>query len=443
MNAQPDESEKGTSKSTEKRSVTVVSQKEPKTTATIAPMENKQRRLLVSALIVGAILVIGILFLLHVKGKKQPAPKSGVGVSVVVKTVAIQNIPLWTQFSGRMKAVNSADIRPEVSGRITEIRFKDGQSVKAGDVLLVIDPTPFEAAVARAQARIALAKANLQFATSEQARSEKLLPTHAIAQREFDQSDSLKASGEAELLAAEAELKTARVDLNYAHVRAPISGRTSRAELTVGNVVQNGPNAPILTSIVSEDGIYCDFEVDEQTYLESIRNSANGNAAESKIAVELILPYDVHRTITGTIQNFDNQLDTATGTIRARAKFENADGVLVPGMFVTVRLASSSRQDLIVIPDRAIAFDQSKRFVFVAGADNKVEYREVSLGTDFGNESVVLKGLSVGDRVIVDGIQRVGPGATVAPEERKNVSPGDDAHQHTLATISASKESPK
>src|SRR5690242_19707762 len=294
MNAQPDESEKGTSTSTEKRSVTVVSQKEPKTTATIAPMENKQRRLFISALIVGAILVIGILFLLHVKGKKQPAPKSGVGVSVVVKTVAIQNIPLWTQFSGRMKAVNSADIRPEVSGRITEIRFKDGQSVKAGDVLLVIDPTPFEAAVARAEARIAVAKANLQFETSELARSEKLLPTHAIAQREFDQSGSLKASAEAELLAAQAELKTAQVDLGYAYVRAPISGRTSRAELTIGNVVQSGPNAPILTSIVSEDGIYADFEVDEQTYLKSIRNNANGNVEESTIEVELILPYDVH-----------------------------------------------------------------------------------------------------------------------------------------------------
>ena len=389
---------------------------------------------LIPGLIVVGILVVGIPFVLHAKGGKKSRPgQAGGAVSVAVKTVSVQNLPLWTQFSARMKAVNSADIRPEVAGRITEIKFKDGQSVKAGDVLLVIDPTPFEAAVARAEARIAVAKANLQFETSEQARSEKLLPTHAIAQREFDQSGSLKASAEAELLAAQAELKTAQVDLGYANVKAPISGRTSRAELTIGNVVQSGPNAPILTSIVSENGIYADFEVDEQTYLRSIRNNANGNVEESKIEVELILPYDVHRTVTGAIQNFDNRLDTVTGTIRARARFDNTDGVLVPGMFVTVRLASSRRQDLIIIPDRAVGFDQSKRFVFVVGAENKVAYRDLVLGTDFGNESVVLKGLSPGDRVIVDGLQRVGPGAVVAPEEVKTV----------LVTQSENKENAK
>lgn len=373
---------------------------------------------LIPGLIVVVVLFVGITFVLHAKGGNKSGPGQERGaVPVAVETVGVQNRPLWTQFSARMKAVNRADIRPEVSGRITDIKFKEGQSVKAGDVLLVIDPTPFEAAVARAEARIAVAKANVQFETSEQARSERLLPTHAIAQREFDQSGSLKASAEAELLAAQAELKTAQVDLGYAYVKAPISGRTSRAELTIGNVVQSGPNAPILTSIVSEDGIYADFEVDEQTYLRSIRNHANGNVEESKIEVELILPYDVHRTVTGTIQNFDNRLDTVTGTIRARARFDNTDGVLVPGMFVTVRLASSTRQDLIIIPDRAIGFDQSKRFVFVVGPENKVAYRDLVLGTDFGNESVVLKGISPGDRVIVDGLQRVSPGAIVAPEE--------------------------
>jgi multidrug efflux system membrane fusion protein len=385
-----------------------------------AQNERPGRGYLIPGLIVVGVLVVGILFVLHAKGGKKSGPgQAGGAVPVVVKTVSVQNLPLWTQFSARMKAVNSADIRPEVSGRITDIKFKDGQSVKAGDVLLVIDPTPFEAAVARAEARIAVAQANLQFARSEQARSEQLLPTHAIAQREFDQSGSLKASAEAELLAAQAELKTAQVDLGYANVKAPISGRTSRAELTIGNVVQSGPNAPMLTSIVSEDGIYADFEVDEQTYLSSIRNNANGNVEESKIEVELILPYDVHRTVTGTIQNFDNRLDTVTGTIRARARFDNTDGILVPGMFVTVRLASSRRQDLIIIPDRAVGFDQSKRFVFVVGAENKVAYRELVLGADFGNESVVLKGLSPDDRVIVEGLQRVGPGAVVAPEEVK------------------------
>ncbi len=189
----------------------------------------------------------------------------------------------------------------------------------------------------------------------------------------------------------------------------------------MGNLVQSGAGAPLLLSIVSESGIYADFEVDEQTYLATIRDAANGNAQEAKIPVEVVTPGDAGRTYRGFVQNFDNRLDPASGTIRARARFSNADRTLVPGMFVSVRLASSRERDLLVIADRAIGYDQSKKYVYVVSPANKVIYREVELGDELGGQRVVLKGLAPGDRIVVDGLQRVRADAVVAPKE---VSPG-------------------
>ena len=338
-------------------------------------------------------------------------------VPVGVQTVTAQKLRLWNDFSGRLRAVDSAEIRPEVSGRITEVRFQDGQSVKAGDILMVIEPRIYEAAVARAEARITAAKATLQLTNSNETRDSALLKTRAISQREFDQTDSANNSAQAELLTAEADLKTAQVDVDHAYVKAPISGRVSRAELTVGNLVQSGAGAPLLLSIVSESGIYADFEVDEQTYLETIRDTANGNAQEAKIPVEVVTPGDAGRTYKGFVQNFDNRLDPASGTIRVRARFPNTDGALVPGMFVSVRLASSRERDLLVISDRAVGYDQSKKYVYVVSPANKVVYREVELGHELGGQRVVLKGLAPGDRIVVDGLQRVRADAAVTPQE--------------------------
>jgi multidrug efflux system membrane fusion protein len=377
----------------------------------------KKRRFPVALVILAAIALAGATFWAGHARKENQAPEAPAPAQVTVQTVAPQRLRVWNDFSGRLRAVESADIRPEVSGRITEVRFQDGQSVKAGDVLFVIDPRPFEAAAARARARIASAQANLKFAKSEQARNTSLLQTRVIAQREFDQTDSANQTSAAELLAAEADLKTAEVDVDHAYVKAPISGRVSRAELTVGNLVQSGSGAPLLTSIVSEDGIYADFEVDEQTYLATIRNAAVGNAQESQIPVELRMPGEAGSAYRGFIQNFDNKLDANSGTIRARAKFDNADRTLVPGMFVSVRLASSRERDLLVVPDRAIGFDQSKKFLFVVSPGSKVEYRDVELGHAFGGQRVVLKGLQAGERVIVDGLQRVRPDAVVQATE--------------------------
>jgi multidrug efflux system membrane fusion protein len=338
-------------------------------------------------------------------------------VPVVVRTLAEQKIRLWSEYSGRLHAVESAEIRPEVGGRITEVRFEDGQTVKAGDTLFVIDPRPYQAAVERAEAALATAVTNAGFAKVELDRAARIVNTQAIAQRVYDERANTSRVANAAIKSAEAALRQASIDLEHAYVRAPIAGRVSRAELTVGNLVQPGPGAPLLTRIVSNETIYADFEVDEQTYVESIRDHANRRDEERRIPVQITLHGDKSRVYQGHIHSFDNRLDVASGTIRARAKFDNGDGVLVPGMFVSVKLASGTERSELLIPDRAVGFDQSKKFVYVVDERNKVAYREVELGKQLQAQRVALKGVQAGDRVIVDGIQRVRPEAVVEPTE--------------------------
>ncbi|MHB1206615.1 MAG: efflux RND transporter periplasmic adaptor subunit [Rhodospirillaceae bacterium] len=338
-------------------------------------------------------------------------------VPVSVETVNPRNVRLWSEFSGRLQAVDFAQIRPEVSGRITEVRFQDGQAVNAGDVLFVIDARPYEAAAARAEANLAGAHTSADLAKMELDRAVNLLKTQDVAQNIHDQRANAYRVAQANVQAALAEVKQARVDLDHAYVKAPIGGRVSRAEITVGNLVQAGANAPLLTSIVSKDGIYADFEVDERTYLKSIRSVADTAAKERTIPVELTVPGDEAHPARGTIHSFDNRIDTASGTIRARAKFDNADGSLTPGMFVQVKLASANDAQVLLVPERAIGNDQSKKFVFVVGADNKVAYREVALGQQVDGRRVVLSGLEAGERVITDGLQHVRPNVTVQATE--------------------------
>lgn len=378
------------------------------------------KRFPVGLVSVVALLAIGAGAYYFFSPKHEPtaaAPATPPPVPATVQTVAPQQVRIWNEFSGRLQAVDYAQIRPEVSGRITEVRFEDGQTVNAGDILFVIDPRPYEDAVAKAKARVASAKASIEFTKAEQKRAEILIRANAIAQRDFDQSASSDRVAVSNLDEAEAALKQASLDLEHAYVKAPISGRASRAEITVGNVVQSGPGAPVLTSIASRDGIYADFEVDEQTYLETIRNAATGNAQERLIPVQLILAGDKDHVYDGTIWSFDNRIDAASGTIRARAKFANTDGALLPGMFVTVKLASSRERSAVLIPERAIGSDQSKKFVYVIDSGNKATYREIQLGKSIREQRVIESGLLAGDRVVVDGVQHVRPGAVVQPTE--------------------------
>jgi len=338
-------------------------------------------------------------------------------IPVTVQTVMPRPVQVWSSFSGRMRAVDFAEIRPEVSGRITSVRISDGQTVKAGDVLFVIAPAPYEAAVARAEANLASARTNAAFARTELDRAVNLVKNQAIAQRLYDERANADKVAAATVLAAAADLKQARINLEHAYVKAPISGRVSRAEVTLGNLVQAGAGAPLLTSIVSDNGIYADFQVDEQTYLKGIRGQTATRADEHAIPVQVTVQGDESHPYFGTIDSFDNRIDTASGTIRARARFANRDGALMPGMFVSVKIGSGAAKEALLVQERAIGNDQSKRFVYVVGENDKVAYRQVALGAQVDDQRIVLGGLNPGDRVIVDGLQHVRPDVTVAVKE--------------------------
>lgn len=339
-------------------------------------------------------------------------------IPVGVQTVRPKEVQLWSQFSGRLNAVDYAELRPEVGGRITQVLFKDGQIVKAGDVLLVIDPRPYEAAAAKAKADLASAHANAAFARTDLQRAEGLIKANAIARTMYDQRVNANQVAVANVAVAEAALRQAQVDVDHAYVKAPISGRISRPEITVGNLVQTSPNAPLLASIVSNDGIYADFEVDEQTYLANVRAHAETAREEQQLPVEMTLQGANDRVFKGMIYSFDNKIDAGSGTIRARARFDNADGSLVPGMFVSVRLGSGTSHQALLVAERAVSSDLDKKFVFVVGRGEKVESRQVTLGANVDGQRVVLSGLKTGDRVIVDGVQHVALGAPVLVERK-------------------------
>lgn len=380
-------------------------------------MTSFRGRPLLTGAILAAVLAGGAYSVQTMGVSPSQAAAAPAAVPVLVKTLAEQKIRAWSEFSGRLHAVDSAEIRPEVSGRITAVKFEDGQNVKAGDVLFVIDPRPYEAAVAKADANLASAKTNANFAKLELDRAVGLRESQAIAQRIYDERANASRVTNAEVQGAEAALKQASLDLEHAYVRAPIAGRASRAEITLGNLVQAGPGAPLLTTVVANQNIYADFDVDEQTYMQSVRDYASGRDQERRIPVQLSVQGDKEHLYKGTIDSFDNRLDATSGTIRARAKFDNADGALVPGMFVSVKLANGGESQELLIPARALGFDQSKKFVYVVGDGNKVTYREVELGKQIASQRVALKGVQAGDRIIVDGVQHVRPDAIVDPKE--------------------------
>jgi|HubBroStandDraft_5_1064220.scaffolds.fasta_scaffold21488_2 multidrug efflux system membrane fusion protein len=376
------------------------------------------RNLLKKRAILGGLTALGIaivgLSLHDVSATPDPAVAASAAVPVTVAAVDAKPVRLWSEFSGRLTAVDSADVRPEVNGRITEIRFKDGQTVHAGDVLLVIDPRPYQATVAKAEADLATARTNARLAGTELDRAKRLMEAQAVARDTYDQRANAVGVAQASIQSAEAMLAQAKLDLDHAYVKAPIDGRVGRAEITVGNLVQTTP-APLLTTIVSNDGIYADFDVDEQTYLRSVRAHAATLEQEKKLPVQLTLPGDTAHTYDGAIESFDNRIETGTGTIRARARFANMDGALVPGMFVSVRLWAATPSNAILVPEDAVGSDQSKRFVFVVTPGHKADYREITLGQEMDGKRVVLSGLHSGERIIVDGVQRVQPGASVEP----------------------------
>ena len=364
-----------------------------------------------------ALLIGGGYGLYHITSARSAAPENAVAAaaSVSVETLKSQTVRPFSQFSGRINAVDYAEIRPQVAGRIIEIRFKDGQEVKAGDVLFVIDPRPYQAAAAKAAADLASATNNARLTKIERDRGDRLIKAQALAQESYDQRVTADDVAQAAVKSAQAALASTQVDVDHAFIKAPISGRISRAEITVGNLVGSSTVAPqLLASIVSDDGVYADFEVDEQTYLNILRQ--RGANKDQAVPVDLTVQGDAQAKVyRGAIESFDNHINSGSGTIRARARFANEDGSLVPGMFVAVRMESGVLPNTLLVPETAIGNDQSKRFVYVVGAGDKAEYREIALGTTLNGERVVTSGLKAGDRVILDGLQKLASGAAVAP----------------------------
>ena len=362
------------------------------------------------------LLIGGGYALYHVAGAKTEPEAQPAAMPVAVERLKSQTVKPFAEFSGRINAVDYAEIRPQVVGRIGEIRFKDGQEVKAGDVLFVIDPRPYQATAAKAAADLASAVNNARLAKIEHDRGDRLIKAQALAQELYDQRVTADDVAQAAVKSAQAALAAAQVDVDHAFIKAPISGKVSRAEITVGNLVGSSTVAPqLLASIVSDDGVYADFEVDEQTYLNILRN--RGANKDQAIAVDLTVQGDAQAKIYhGAIESFDNRINSGSGTIRARARFADEDGSLVPGMFVSVRMGSGSLPNTLLVPETAIGNDQSKRFVYVVGASDKAEYREVSLGATMDGERVVTAGLKPGDQIILDGLQKLSPGAAVAPQ---------------------------
>ncbi|MCC4239685.1 efflux RND transporter periplasmic adaptor subunit [Thalassospira povalilytica] len=354
---------------------------------------------------------------LHISGSSadevavQTAPMA---TPVTVSNVKSSSVRLWNNFSGRLSAVEEVQLRPQVSGAIVEIRFEDGQLVQKGDVLAVIDPRSYQAAVNEARAELAAAEQNLSLAAKEKARAEKLVSNGTVSKRVYDERLNAHRVAQSQVTRAKANLELAEIELDHAFVKAPISGRVSRVELTVGNQVNAGPNAPVLTTIVSTGKIYADFDLDEQTFFASIGDNGKIDEAAHNIPVNMTLSNG--RQVSGYVHSFDNRIDARTGTIRTRALFDNLDGNLLPGTFAALQVGTLAKQDVITVSPEAISTDQDRKFVYVVEPDNTVAYRQVTLGTEINGMRIVTSGLNEGDLVIVNGIMKVRPGMPVAPE---------------------------
>ncbi len=334
---------------------------------------------------------------------------------VNVTLIKAQNVRLWKEFSGHLTAVDYVEIRPQVTGLITEIKFVDGQQVTKGDVLYIIDPRPFIAAVEKAKANLIAARKRYSLADKEYKRSKNLINTKVISQRIFDERINTRLVAEAEVKSVEAQLTVAEVNLDHAYIKAPVSGRLSRSEITAGNLVSAGSNAPLLTTIVSSKNIYADFEIDEQTYLSYVRELAPEQNAADVIPVKLHLQND-DTLYAGKMHAFDNKIDPASGTIRARAIFENPQGRLLPGMYAHVRIGSANEKERILVNELAIGTDQNRKFVYIVNNENKTTYREVKLGDSVDGKRVVNSGLNAGDKVITRGLMRIRPNMLVEPK---------------------------
>jgi multidrug efflux system membrane fusion protein len=386
-----------------------------------AAAPRRSRRIIAASIAFAVLAVTATAYYAHSPGgqSQAAAPADARPIPVPVAQVMQREVVTWDEFSGRLEAVERVDVRSRVAGAVQSIHFVEGALVNRNDLLVTIDPAPYAAEVDRTQAQVAAAQARVTYTKSELERGKRLAEDNAIARREVDERANAALEAEANLRGAQAALQSARLNLGYTQVRAPVAGRVGKIEITVGNLVAAGPGAPVLTTLVSVSPIYASFDADEQVIagaLKELPQAAGPRAPIQRIPVLLSTAAADDKPLAGHLQLVDNQINAKSGTVRVRAVFENRDGSLTPGQFATLRMGRAKASSALLVNERAVGTDQNKKFVMVVGEDSKAAYREITLGGTADGLRIVTSGLKPGERIVVNGLQRVRPGALVAPQ---------------------------
>jgi RND family efflux transporter MFP subunit len=350
------------------------------------------------------------------QASQQKAPLPAVTVSQPVQRQIVE----WDEYTGRFDSIETVEMRARISGYLTEVHFKDGQNVKQGDLLFVIDARPFERALDQAQAELLQAKTKVANANLDVVRGRPLVDRKVISEKTFDDRENLVRDAQAAVKVAEARVRSSELDLSFTRVTAPLTGRISRNQVSIGNWVSAGGTAinTLLTTIVSQDPIHIYFDVSENNYIKYKRLAERGEgagAADMGAAVEIALPDERGFPHRGKLDFLDNRLDQATGTLRARAIVDNKSGLFSPGLFARVRVTGSAEYNALLVPDEAIGTDQTNKYVYVVADDGMVARRNIQLGPLVEGLRVVREGVAGGDWLITKGIQRARPGQSVAP----------------------------
>jgi len=351
--------------------------------------------------------------------KEDPSKQAGGPPAVSVAPVVKRQVQEFDEFTGRLEAPHTVDVRSRVTGNLVKVHFKEGQVVKKGEPLFTIDPRPYAAEVARAEAQLQSARTQSELNKSEFARAEKLVAVRGVSQQELDQLRAAVANSQSSIRAGEAALTQARLNLEFTNITSPVDGRTSRANVTEGNLVNAGD--PVLTTVVSTDKVYAYFDASEALYLKYMRAARDGTRASSRDTPNVIylgLANEEGFPHEGKMDFVDNRLNPATASLRGRAVFENKDGLFTPGLFARLKLVGSGKYMATVVADRALTTDQTRKVVLVVGKNNIVEQREVKPGALIDGMRVV-EGVKEGELVIVDGLLRAFPGAPVTPQVLK------------------------
>lgn len=384
----------------------------------------QKNRMLIGVVAAVAALAGGALVLSDIRSHDAKATETATAapsaIPVSVAIVESREVVPWEEFSGRLEAVDKVEVRSRVSGQVTAVHFREGGLVKKGELLVTIDPAPFAAELARAEAQAASAQARVAFTKRENDRAQTLIASGNMPVREADNRANAYFEAQAALRAAQAAVETARLNLSYTRVTAPVAGRVGKAEVTVGNLVAAGAGAPVLTTLVSVNPIYASFDASEQVVMRSmagVRDQASGTLQVDRIPVRLNAQSLGNTEMDGRVQMIGNTVDARTGTVAVRAVFDNADGSLMPGQFARLRLGQPKAEPVLLISERAVGTDQDKKYVLVVGDDGKAAYRNVVLGPVVDGLRVVASGLKSGERIIVGGLQRVRPGMPVVAQQ--------------------------